>query len=109
MTRDELYTFFERYQAQAKRLSQKKNEDYARSDNPFENFDQCGEYGFVTRMSDKMTRLKNVLERIERNRVLAEHGIAAEENGVFDESVEDTLMDLFNYCWLLAAYRESRS
>ncbi len=97
MTREQMYEFAEEYFLQGLRLSRMKNADYAGEGDPFENFRQCGEIGFVTRMTDKMTRMKNLAFR-----ELADGGGPA-----VDESFEDTLMDLFNYCWLMAAYRHS--
>lgn len=95
MDRDTMYEFADSYFAQAKRLSQDKNEDYASNDDPFMNFSQCGELGIVTRMTDKVTRLKNLIFR----------EFKGEPTNAVDEAIEDTLMDLFNYAWLLAAYR----
>ncbi len=99
MNRDQLYDFFDSYTDQAKRLSQAKNEDYAASEDPFMNFKQCGEIGIITRMTDKVTRLKNL--------IFSEFK-TGKSNPAVDESIEDTLMDLFNYAWLLAAFREAK-
>lgn len=98
MKRDDLYAFMHDYCKQAERLSRKKNGDYADNDDPFMNFTQCGEIGIVTRMTDKMTRLKNLVFREFQG---------LDGPVVNDESLDDTIMDLFNYAWLLAAYREN--
>ena len=112
MTREEMYSAAEEYFLQGLRLSRKKNADYASNADPFENLRQCGTEGFITRFTDKVTRLKNLDKRDQRNTILREHGCNtcashAEPNGVEDESFEDALMDLFNYCWLLAVYRST--
>lgn len=50
--------------------------------------------GFLTRMSDKFSRLGSFINKGELL--------------VLDESVEDTLVDLANYCALFAGYLESK-
>jgi hypothetical protein len=75
-----------------------KNSDYAATEqDPFFNFSRvesmgiCSvEQGFLTRMFDKFSRL-----------------ITFSQKGflqVKDETVEDTLLDLANYCLLMAGY-----
>lgn len=84
-------------------ITQAKNADYTGStDDPFKNFrivEELGicsvETGFLTRMSDKFSRLKS----------LTVDGNACK---VKDESVEDTLFDLANYCILMASYLKSK-
>lgn len=78
-----------------------KNHDYTGAgDDPFANFrniKNCGgvspEQGFLVRMNDKMARISSFVEK----------GILQ----VKDESVNDTLLDLANYCILMAGYIES--
>ncbi len=84
-------------------ITKKKNADYAGSgDDPFSNFRQIGglvqipnviEIGFLTRMSDKFSRIGSFIS----NGTLQ----------VKEESVEDTLLDLANYCLLFAGYIRS--
>lgn len=69
-----------------------KNGDYANNQDPFANFRMFGEMGFLVRMGDKLSRLKQILSSGKTN--------------VSDESVEDTLRDLANYANLLLAYRK---
>jgi hypothetical protein len=84
--------------------TKKKNADYTGGDeDPFANFKQVNhvvqlpkvvEIGFVTRLSDKFARIgafvtKGILE-------------------VKDETVEDTLIDMANYCILFAGYLRSQ-
>jgi hypothetical protein len=80
-----------------------KNADYTgpEGDDPFANFSRVEhlgiattEQGFLTRMTDKMSRLSS----FSRAGVLH----------VKDESVEDTLFDLANYCLLMAGYLRSK-
>ena len=73
----------------------KKNNDYAGSDahDFMKNFARCENFGIdmvsgiVTRMSDKITRMENLF-RLRNQQVK-------------DESLEDTILDLANYCLLL--------
>jgi hypothetical protein len=52
------------------------------------------EIGFLTRMSDKLSRIGSYVTK----------GILM----VKDESIEDTLIDLANYCILFAGYIRSQ-
>ncbi len=82
-------------------ITQKKNADYTGvGDDPFKNFRAVGFYnqswilvGFFTRMTDKFGRLASFIER----------GVLL----VKDETIEDSLLDLANYCVLLAGYIRS--
>lgn len=73
-----------------------KNLDYAGSDaaDMMKNFMRCENFGIamsdgiVTRMSDKITRMENLMR--------------TRKQMVKDESLLDTVMDLSNYCLLLA-------
>ncbi len=85
-------------------ITKKKNSDYAGfsdDDDPFANFrlvekqGTCStEVGFLTRMSDKTARIQTFVKRGVLN--------------VPDESIQDTLLDLANYCVLLAGYIKSK-
>jgi hypothetical protein len=85
-------------------ITAKKNSDYTgASGDPFSNFNQIGglvqlpsvvEIGFLTRMSDKISRIGSFVTK----------GFLL----VNDESVEDTLLDLANYCILFAGYIRSK-
>jgi hypothetical protein len=82
------------------KITRAKNADYSGAgDDPFANFRQIGhllqtpnavEQGFLTRMSDKMARIASF--------------IAKGQLQVKDESVEDTLLDLANYCLLMIGF-----
>ncbi len=82
--------------------TRRKNADYTGIDqDPFANFTACErqgicstETGFRVRMTDKLMRLDSFIQK----------GILE----VKDETVEDTLFDLANYCILLAGYIESK-
>lgn len=75
-----------------------KNADYTgNSENPFSNFEFSAELagttieqGILTRMADKIARLKSFLKQ----------GTLK----VQDEKIEDTMLDLANYSLILAAY-----
>lgn len=83
-------------------ITRKKNADYTGvNSDPFANFrvvEEAGiistEKGFLTRMMDKMCRINSFVDK----------GILEVE----DESVEDTLLDLSNYCHLLIGYIKSK-
>jgi hypothetical protein len=75
--------------------ARKKNADYANSDDPFANFrlsEMVGvpvERGILVRMTDKIRRIANLLDR---------------DPEVADESVDDTLADLANYALILRVW-----
>lgn len=79
------------------KTAEKKNADYAQSEDPFHNFRMCKQYGvpvekgFIVRMSDKMTRISNLLDK---------------DPSVAEESVLDACMDLANYATLLCIWLE---
>lgn len=78
-----------------------KNADYATGKDPLSNFKECekggvsAEDGCYTRLSDKWCRIQNLLKK--------------ERTGgspKVKESVEDTLLDMINYCAILLVLRE---
>lgn len=80
-----------------------KNADYTgASDDPFSNFREVEtlgitsvEIGFLTRMSDKWSRIRSLVKSKGVRQVL-------------DESLEDTIIDLANYLILFAGYLKSK-
>ena len=73
-----------------------KNTDYSPNEDSFGSFEVCEfigicsvENGILVRMTDKLTRIANLLKR---------------ENAVKDESIEDTIKDLINYSALLLVW-----
>jgi nucleoside 2-deoxyribosyltransferase len=99
----------EEYLATFKELTRKmldittaKNGDYARSNDAFKNFrliEQLSpaikvEDGILVRMSDKMTRIANLLHN---------------EAKVADEKIEDTLLDLANYSLILIVWLRQKN
>jgi hypothetical protein len=81
--------------AKALDLVGRKNADYGNPNDPFANFKEAElvgstvEQGILVRMSDKLRRASNLMNR----------------EAVVDESVEDTLIDLANYAFILAVWR----
>lgn len=79
--------------------ARKKNEDYATDDDPFKNFRAAETYGvpveraMLVRMSDKMARISNLLDR---------------PASVEDESILDTCSDLSNYALILRVWLEDK-
>lgn len=104
MTKDEYMQFHEDACKKMIAITKAKNSDYTgASADPFANFAQIGslvqapsvvEIGFLTRMSDKISRIGSF---VSKGTLL-----------VKDESVEDTLLDLANYCILFAGYLKSK-
>jgi hypothetical protein len=92
MTQQELFNFIEESQKKGLDIIKKKNCDYGANDDCFANFRMFGELGFAVRLSDKLSRIKTLLTR----------GSAE----VKDESIEDTIIDMANYCHLLLAFRK---
>lgn len=102
MTKDEYFKFHREFCDKMIEVTKKKNHDYTGgADDPFANFSNvkaCGgataEQGFLIRMNDKAMRISSF---VEKGKLLVE-----------DESVQDTLHDLANYCALMSGYIESK-
>lgn len=83
------------------KIIEAKNDDYANSIDPFQNFRVCNminvpvERGILVRFMDKVVRISNLLEK---------------EATVKNESIEDTLMDAINYLGILYVWlKESKT
>lgn len=110
MRHEDFVKFHSEFCDAALKLSIGKNQDYASPATRqgdrfavFANFLQAErlnicttEQGILVRMSDKLSRLANLMQD-------------GHERGVSDETVDDTLLDLINYSVLLAAYRKVKS
>jgi hypothetical protein len=104
VTPAEYVEWFKNIQAKQLEITIAKNSDYTGATNDaFANFKQIGalvpiigsiELGFLTRMSDKMSRIGSFLSKGSLQ--------------VKDESVEDTLLDLSIYCILFLGYLKSQ-
>lgn len=102
MTREEYMQFHRDCCDRMVKITEAKNADYTSgSDDPFFNFTRVEaigiaetERGFLTRMFDKLARVVTFVNK----------GVLK----VSDESVEDTLLDLANYCILMAGYVRSK-
>jgi hypothetical protein len=81
-------------------ISEQKSSDYTQND-PFDNFklsELTGvtvEQGILVRIGDKYSRICSLLNS---NR----------EQKVLDESIQDTLSDMSNYCDILAVYLDNK-
>jgi hypothetical protein len=83
-------------------ITRRKNADYAgNGGDAFNNFTRVEvlgiastEQGFLTRMNDKFSRIISFMQNGELQ--------------VKDESVDDTLLDLANYCLLMAGYLKAK-
>lgn len=103
MNKKEYMEFHEQFCKKMIEVTKAKNADYSGAgDDPFANFRHIGNFvqtpgvvaiGFLTRMSDKFSRIGSFIS----NGTLQ----------VKDESVEDTLHDLANYAALFAGYLRS--
>lgn len=105
MSPEEYFELHEKICTEARELSMRKNNDYAAPDSNkedpsrvFRNFMQvvslgvCSvEQGFLVRLSDKFSRLCNILR-------------PGHVRQVMDEKIKDTILDIINYCCLLYAY-----
>lgn len=104
MTRTELIEYFEKTTKRMCETCKAKNADYAGTEEDqdcFANFTKVellgfatAEQGFLTRMTDKFCRIGTFVKK----------GVLQ----VKDETVEDTFIDLANYCLLMAAYVKSK-
>ena len=102
MTKEQYLSFHEACCKKMVEITKVKNADYTGSTNdPFANFRLCElldiattEQGFLTRMTDKLSRINSFRQKGDLQ--------------VRDESVEDTLLDLANYCILMAGYLRSQ-
>lgn len=102
MNQTEYLEEFKKVTDQMFAITKAKNQDYTGDTaQPFKNFTMVEtmgaattEQGFFTRMNDKMMRFAGFL----KNGTLQ----------VADEKIEDTLMDLANYCILLICYLRSK-
>lgn len=101
MTQAELLKFFDECTAQMRGIIEAKNSDYTGAGNAFNNFTRvealgiaATEIGFLTRMTDKLCRITT----------FAKVGFLK----VADEKVTDTLLDLANYCILMAGYLKTK-
>ncbi len=107
MTKAEYLSFHKQFCDSMIEVTKKKNADYSGTGgDPFNNFRHIENFvhsdnldiaavGFLTRMSDKFSRIGSF--------------IARGELLVKDESVEDTLLDLANYSALFAGFLRERA
>lgn len=101
-TKADYIKFHKKFLEDMERITAQKNNDYTGTNqDPFANFsavERLGisstEQGFLTRMTDKLSRLTTYCQT---GKLM-----------VKDESVYDTLVDLANYSALLAGYLESK-
>lgn len=98
MTRDEFIQSIEKTYKDGVNIIKKKNQDYAKNDNPFSNFDLSLLIGvdpkraILVRLSDKISRIANLLDK---------------PPAVSEEGIEDSLIDSINYLAILKAFIES--
>jgi hypothetical protein len=102
MTREEYFEFHKKLTDRMTEITRAKNADYtgAAGNDPFANFNRVAslgvcstEQGFMVRMLDKYMRINSFVQLGNLQ--------------VKDESVQDTLLDLANYCLLFLGYLES--
>ena len=102
MTKEEYFEFHKQACEKMHDITLRKNADYTGgTEDPFSNFSRVEnfgitdtEIGFMVRMSDKLARINSFVKKGELL--------------VKDESVEDTLLDLANYCILMSGYIKSK-
>lgn len=99
MNREQLYEYISTTFDECLVILKAKNNDYAKSEDPFKNFkisETVGvpvERGIMVRMMDKVSRISNGLDS---------------ELMVKDETINNTLDDLINYTAILKAYLISK-
>ena len=100
MTNEQFLADLENTFKESLETARKKNADYSKVGEPFANFKNvevlgiCStEAGILTRMTDKMSRISNLIKQ---------------EAQVKDESIMDSLLDLINYSAILKAYLTSK-
>ncbi len=82
------------------KIAKLKNSDYSIDSDAFLNFRACetlgisAEIGLIVRMTDKLTRISNLLHK---------------KAAVKDETIADTLSDLANYAMILKIYIENKN
>lgn len=108
MTGEQLVQAFEKITTEMLDTARRKNADYAGQGGGLDAFANLAmieqashgaipaEHGFLTRMSDKWSRLLSLMT-------------SGKEAQVKNESIDDTLMDLANYCILLRLYRQHKA
>lgn len=103
MNREEYFEYHEQLTKRMTKITRAKNADYtgATGDDPFSNFSRVSdlgvcstEQGFMVRILDKYMRINSFVQLGSLQ--------------VKDESVEDTLLDLANYCLLFLGYLKSQ-
>jgi len=100
-TPEEYIKRFEELTDKMLEITKRKNKDYSGDTTAFKNFEMIEfardgktttQEGFLVRISDKFTRLCNLIDK---------------EAEVKDETIEDTILDLANYCLLFRIYLET--
>lgn len=104
MNREELFKHHAEICTKALELMKKKNHDYAGNsgETPFANFERCEamgicttEAGFLVRLTDKLSRLSTFTN--------------AGKLTVDNESYEDAIIDIINYCVLFSSYTKGKT
>jgi len=104
MNREDLLKHHEQICKVALELMKKKNHDYAGNsgETPFANFERCEamgicttEAGFLVRLTDKLSRLSTFT--------------SAGKLTVDNESYDDAIVDIINYCVLFSAYTKGKT
>lgn len=101
MNNQELIKEFNSILSEMSAILQAKNSDYSDQKDAFSNFTNVeklnittAERGILVRMTDKITRICNLIDK---------------DPAVKDEAIEDTLMDLANYSVILLAYIRNKT
>ena len=99
MTTDDLLKFHEEFCSEARRIMATKNHDYAGADGrtPFANFESVEDIGLCSTETGFVVR---ILDKVKRLTTFCVAGVLK----VKKEGPRDALMDILNYCILMAAY-----
>lgn len=100
MTTEQFIKHIEDFYSKNIEITKKKNADYAGTGDVFRSFkvtemlnNTTVEEGFIVRLGDKLSRISTLIKQ---------------DAQVKDESIQDTLADISNYCAIMSAYLTSK-
>lgn len=109
MNQQEFLRTIKVFQSAGYSLIEKKNSDYAGEQDPFKNFKL---FEFIIKGVDistcdrtQLAMLVRIIDKIQRVANL----LSEDKAKVNDESIEDTLLDIANYCHIMLAYRKDKN
>jgi hypothetical protein len=95
LTMTERNVKFKALQGKMFEIQEAKGRDYGEDSDGLRNLRRRGVNGVVARIGDKLSRIESLIQ-------------PGKEVSVKDESIDDTLLDMANYCLLLIILREDQ-